>query len=470
MNKVFGLVFTIFFFVPVLARAGFDFEKLKNDKEVEISSFSKGDQKDILKKFPDQPSRDKVKSIFNKTLKDFLGGDTNQCELSLIKEFKSALKGAQLPDDEKSVESYLRLMRIQNVIDDIFYDVLSSDNRDFHDFLKVKLTGKVKKAPKSWAAIYEKNDLKELYSNFEPFPDEISHCAYQEYIYLKNKIVNSEGLPAEKPLEIMEALNKKAFEEKIIGLESYHKIEFLREKSEVNKRYILMRDYLQIISSAKNQMIPVNRVYKPLTLEREDKFSTERMKRFSRLTRRKLLYRKYDETQIILLSQILQKASRRMGVDVDTKTGVPYVTQEFEVTGKDGEHTTYVEKLDLDPQSQFNLARRLMRKDLTETQMMETFIGLRITYEDIVMAAFETGYITIEDLTYVVRYDDLWNPKVSKFERVSGLIFKVSGYATFFLPAPWNVVGTLALGVVEGIVDAKTKSGADHDNPATFIE
>jgi hypothetical protein len=107
---------------------------------------------------------------------------------------------------------------------------------------------------------------------------------------------------------------------------------------------------------------------------------------------------------------------------------------------------------------------------MTETQMMDIFTGLKITYSDIVMAAFETGYISIEDLAYAVRYDDLWNPDTSKFERVMGFVFKVSGYATFFLPPPWNVVGTIALGIVEGIVDGKNKTGAENDNPATFIE
>lgn len=217
-------------------------------------------------------------------------------------------------------------------------------------------------------------------------------------------------------------------------------------------------------------MVSVSKGYKPINLDDEDKFSSERLKRFSKLTRRKILYRKYTETQIIMLAQVLQKASRRMGVDVDTESGTPYITQEFSVLQPNGERTTYVERFDLDPQSQFNLARRLMRKDILDLQMMDTFQGLQITYDDVVSAAFETGYITIEDITYVVRYDDLWNPEISKWERVSGFVFKVAGYSSFFLPPPWNIVGTIAIGVVEGIVQKKFETGADNDNPATFIE
>jgi hypothetical protein len=465
-----ALTLSLAFLVPAFAFAEVSLDKLRNDKEVVISSFGSSDRSGILNRFSDQDLRDKVKSVFSSTLKRFLESDVSKCELYLIDEFRKDLKNAELANDEKSIESYLKLVRISNIIDDIFYDILSSNNRDYFAFKSVKLTGRAGNVASKYKLLYEKNDLKELYSNFEPFPDEVNQCAYQEFIFLKNNIVDEEGLRPDRPLRLMSFLNKKALREKLITLATFHKLEFLRKKSELKKRYILMRDYFKIVSSAKDQMVPVNRVYKPFTLDKEDKFSSERMKRFSKLTRRKLLYRKYDETQIILLAQILQKASRRMGVDVDTKSEVPYITQSFEVTERNGERRTYVERLDLDPQSQFNLARRLMRKDMVEMQMMDTFNKLQITHQDIVMAAFETGYITIEDISYVVRYDDLWNPETSKFERISGFVFKVSGYATFFLPTPWNIVGTIALGVVEGIVDKKNSTGADNDNPATFIE
>lgn len=268
----------------------------------------------------------------------------------------------------------------------------------------------------------------------------------------------------------MAVLNKKAFEEGLINLESFHKLEYLRDDSSVSKRYVWMKDYLKIIFQAKNQMTPISRSYKPISLEDEDKFSSERVRRFSKLTRRELLYKKYDENQIILLSQVLQKASRRMGVDVDTDSSRPYIGQEFSVLQPNGERRSYVERIELDPQSQFNLARRLLRKDMVELQMMDLFNGLKVTYEDVVMAGFETGYITVEDINYVVRYDDLWNPNITKYERVMGLVFKVAGYSSFFLPTPWNVVATIAIGIVDGIVEKRTSTGAENDNPATFIE
>lgn len=443
--------------------------KIKNDKEVLISSFSKRDRDHIVAKYTDQNEIAKVKKTFYSTLHQFLN-QKKQCELQLINLLEKNFAEAGLPNDQASLEEQLKLIRVYNGIDDILYDILSGDNKDYFALKKVN----VNKNPAIFAntneKILEKNDVKELYSNFENFPDEINNCAYGEFTFIKNKIKDEDGKKAEKPLKIMKGLNKKAYHDKIISLESYNKLEFLRTKSGLSKRIVWLDDYIKIILQAKNQMVSVSKGYKPINLADEDKFSSERMKRFTSLTRRKILYRKYTETQIIMLAQVLQKASRRMGVDVDTESGTPYITQEFTVNEANGERRTYVERFDLDPQSQFNLARRLMRKDILDLQMMDTFVGLNITYDDVVSAAFETGYISIEDITYVVRYDDLWNPETSKYERVSNFVFKIAGYSSFFLPPPWNIVGAIAIGVVEGIVSKKFQTGAENDNPATFIE
>jgi hypothetical protein len=160
-----------------------------------------------------------------------------------------------------------------------------------------------------------------------------------------------------------------------------------------------------------------------------------------------------------------------MGVDPDTKSGRPVISQEFDITKANGEHENYVERIELDPQSQYNLARRLMRKDMTELQMMSSFQKITITHEDVVMAALETGYISLEDIEFVIKYDDLWNPHKSTFEKVMGFVFTVGRYSTFFLPPPYNVVASIAMGIAEGIVDnTYFNKGSDHDNPATFIE
>lgn len=446
-----------------------DLSKLKNDKEALISVFGDREIKDIQKRYPSPQERSRISEIFLSTMKTYLRENKSQCDLDFVSRFEKNLLKENLSKSPQLIPDSFKILRMENSIDDILYEILTATFTDLKGLSALNTTSTPNASARISQALEENNKISEIYANFENFPDDSKLCALQEFIYLKGQINDETGKKSKEPLKLMASLNRRAFELNAISLESYHKLEFLRTKSQLEKRYIFLRDYLKIIFHAKNQLLPKKAVYRPLKLEDEDKFSSERVKRFSRLTRRKILYRKYNETQIILLAKVLQKASRRMGTDVDTTSGVPYIMQEFKYE-EDGQERTYVERFNLDPQSQFNLARRLLRKDILDLQMMDLFNNLTVTHQDVVMAAYETGYISVEDINYVVRYDDLWNPETSRFERVSGFVFRVSGYATFFLPPPWNVIGTLALGVVEGLVDQKSKTGAQNDNPATFIE
>lgn len=448
-----------------------DVHKIKNDKEVLISSFSKRDKEQVLEKYSDQNQRNAITNTFYQTVYEFINDENKQCEADFYAKMIANFEKANIATDKESIDDHIKMLRSTNAIDDILYDIVTSINDNAVKFQAIDLN----KKPGLFLTInseerLEKNNLEDLYYSFKKWPDEKSSCSTQEFIRLKES-VNIPGKAKDSArLRALAALNRKALEKELITLSTFNRLEFYRSKSNLSKRYIWLNDYFKIVLNAKNRMIPKTRNYVVKNLDAEDKFSSERLKRFSALTRRKILYRKYNETQIILLAQVLQKASRRMGVDVDTVTRAPYLIQEFDLLKENGERETYVERTEIDPQSQYNLARRLMRKDIVDLQMMSIFNKIDITYEDLVMASLEVGYISLEDIEYVVAYDDLWNPTTSKYERVSGMVFKIAGYATFFLPPPFNIVASLALGIVEGIVDSKNVNGASNDNPGTFIE
>lgn len=182
-----------------------DVLRVQNDKEVLISSFSKRDRDDIVQKYSDQTQITKVKNTFYSTLHRFLNQKGKQCELQFISHLEKSFAEAGLPNDQASIEEQLKLIRVYNGIDDIFYDILSNDNKNYFALKSLN----VKKNPKIFASIneklLEKNNVKELYSNFENFPDEINNCAYSEFIFIRNQIRNEDGKKAEKPLNIMRA-------------------------------------------------------------------------------------------------------------------------------------------------------------------------------------------------------------------------------------------------------------------------
>lgn len=470
MSK-FGLT-TLTLLISVSAFAEYtldDVKKLRNDKEVHISSFSNKEALRLQAKYTDDVQVKRNAEVFYNVMLDFVNKEDKQCELKLLDTLHAKLAEEKIASNQVEIEEYLKVLRVKHNIDDIMYEILSSVNKDYFALKNLDLNKKAKKLFFGGNKIAAANDLKELFSGFSEFPDEETRCFYQEYMFVSNNIKKTNGEKSDK-LGDFKTLTIKAYESKLFPLATFNKIRYLQTESSVNKRNIWLRDYLTIIFNAKNKMVPIKYSYKPRKIEEEDEFSSKRIKRFSKITRRKLLYAKYDETQIVLLAQVLQKASRRMGVDVDTESKRPFISQEFSVLNADGERTNYVETIELDPQSQYNLARRLLRKDMTELQMMDIFVAQKITHEDIVMAALETGYISLEEIEFVVQYDDLWNPERTKFEKISGFIFTVAGYSTFFLPPPWNITASIALGVVEGVVDAKFKKGSENDNPATFIE
>lgn len=469
MLKLFLITILVIFSGQV--SAGFtldDMYKLKNDKEVTITSFSYKNKNWIKAHYTNQEEIERYTNIFYETLLTFLNSEKFNCELRLIREIHERLKIEGIAETQAELEDYFKVLRVNHAIDDIFYEILSGANWDYFGLNNLNLEARGKTL-RGHHALVEANNLKDLFAGFREFPDEENSCLYTQYNHIFNNIKNTDGKKTYS-LKDFKRLTIKAFNEGIISRATYHKLRYLQTNSNVNNRDIWLNGYLGIIFNAKNKMIPHNTSYEPKDIELEDDFSTERIKRFSKLTRRKLLYSKYNETQIILLAQVLQKASRRMGVDADTETGKPYILQEFTILNPDGERENYVERIELDPQSQYNLARRLLRKDIVELQMMDIFVEQNITHEDVVMASLETGYISLEDLEFVVKYDDLWNPNKTRFEKVSGFVFTVAGYSTFLLPPPWNIAASIALGVVEGVVSSKHRNGAENDNPSTIIE
>lgn len=444
--------------------------KIRNDKEVIISSFSAREKTRINEKFSNEEENKKIKEIFNGNLYSYLNNRDAHCEVKYISALTKDLRKINIPSTENEMLDVFKFLRVSNSIDDILYDILAALVKDFYAIERLDLTSKPQRNVfKNYDKKSKDYNLNELFLSFKNYPDEVENCAYREFFKLREKIGNFKDSKESRNKDLKD-LAYVALDKKIISLETYNLLKFLVNDSTIKKRAIWLNDYYKIIFSAKNRMIPFKRSYKTINLEDESTFSSERIKRFSKITRRKILFQKYDENQIILLTQVMKKASQRMGVDPDTKTLAPYLTHEFFIENQRGQTQNLVERIELDTQDQFNLARKLLRKDMTTLQMMKSFQGVDITYSDLVSASLETGYITLDDIEYVVKYDDLWNPEISKIQRMIDMTFRIAGYGTFFLPPPWNVTAALGLSIIEGVVDSKNIDGASNDNANSIIE
>jgi hypothetical protein len=55
-------------------------------------------------------------------------------------------------------------------------------------------------------------------------------------------------------------------------------------------------------------------------------------------------------------------------------------------------------------------------------------------------------------ISEVLKIDDLWNPSVNPWSKLSRFLLQVSGSANVFVPPPYNLISALALMVVEGVI------------------
>lgn len=448
-----------------------DLKILKNNKEPTISAFSQKDQEAIKGSFPDPDYRRTVRNKLYLSIMEFLNNDYSKCEMSIVNRFVDKINITGLTVNQTYIEKLLKMLRIDNAIDDIAYKMLSAINQDYFALSEIeqKYTDTNLNLNSN-----RPSELSELYESFKKWPNETTECAYGRFIDLLENVPLSKKPKKKKVfktrLKTLASYNKQALKASIISPASYHKLEYLRRHSNVIRGELWFADYFQTMQTVKDSNAndqPDNSIYQ---FEKENNFSSEHLKRLNKISVRELLYIKYNAQQISQLAEVLIKASRRMGSDPNVEAYLPTITQEFTIINDQGEKENYVETLKLTPLEQYNYARKRMRKDILDLQVTEEFRSTDIYYRDIVMAALETGYITFEEISVVVQYDDLWNPTKTKFEKVMNFIFGVANVGTFFVPPPFNIVSSIALTVVEGVIDQKHKNGADNDNPATIID
>jgi hypothetical protein len=468
--------------------------KLHNDKEVKITRFSAKAKENVLKKYEASELRTKIGSLFYEVVYAFVNDSNLRCEINLIERLKNKLKQNDFNYSYLDIEEYLKLLRSTQYIDDIFYEFLSEINTDFYELNKIdrKLYQLGPDVVRGWTknggenfnrrdvTAYKKltpeNDVEDLYENFSIWPDDKKSCLYQQLNYIRGNLKDYKNkgrkISKKRNSEILKQLNRAAVINKSITANSFMKLEYLREKSFVTDRYLSLENYLLIVFNNKNHLKPENYTYNIQDIEKEFDFSSVVLSRYNSLTRRKDLYEKYNGTQITSLSQVLEKASKRMGVDPDYVSSRVVVTQTFQRIKSDGTLENYVEeeRLELSPGDQYTFSRKRMRQDIENLKKMKEYADIEIYYSDVVMAALETGYLSLEDIEYAVKYDDLWNPEKTEYEKILGYIFSFTGYATFFLPPPYNVTASIGLVVIQNVLYNRQVKGELNDNSASFID
>lgn len=397
--------------------------------------------------FSAEEFKEKAKEPLKNALNRFMYSGTF-CDLSVPTLLKEELTKSGLPTTDNDIDQYLVYLRATNIVDDIFYK-LAKDSTAIVRIIETT-QGFYSNEPINLNTNENKKvDLKQLYGNLKITPDEIKTCSLNALVNIARTIKSKNKNDRNKQVR---KLNYLAYEKRLINLATLNKLEILREQK-VLLWTVNMATYLDTLLKSKDKMTTEPEK------EATSKFSSTFASRRYKLTQRDRLYALYNPTQIIILSEIIQKTAKRM----DARQ----VNINFQLTDDpQGEIDTYV----LSPMEKYRLAIRMLRKEMAETMRSENFAGIPVEYNDLVSAAYETGYIKSAELDHIVKFEEFWNPKQQKWRTYANFALSLVGTATFYLPPPWNVVGAVALVVIQAQTINKKKSGNAAENWNSVIQ
>jgi hypothetical protein len=345
--------------------------------------------------------------------------------------------------DEDDLTAVMSFLRIENQIDDLLFEnILNS--QDLQGSIDARAGSVYPRSPINSLNDNTKDiDLKTTYQEFATWPDDQKRCSLSAYYRLSTKLTWKN---VRERNQLLKRLNYLALDKELISLETYHKLEVFREKDALDWPVHLF-NYIDIVRNAKDKLSPTKRPVQDPAV-----FSTKYADRKSKLTHRERLYKNFNSTQIMILAGIIEKTAKRM----DSR----YVAINFQYTNEPEISEIYV----LSPMERYRLSLKMLIKDMAETMRSDIFGGKTIEYEDLVTAAYETGYIKASELELVLKFEDFWNPQTPKWKMYANFAFSLVGTAVWFLPPPWNIVGALALVITQTKVVNGDKPADADDN------
>ena len=205
-----------------------DLLKIKNDKEVMISSFNQRDVLRINDKFRNIDKKRKIINTFIDNLHSFLNNQYMHCEPKYIADLITDLQKADIEISQSELLDVFKMMRVENAIDDVLYNILENLIVDYFALNDLDLKAKlVKNIFKNYDKKSKNYNLEGLFVGFKKYPDEVDSCSYIEYFKLRDAV----GLPSDslssKNNQVKD-LAVAAYTRNIISLETYNKIKYIK--------------------------------------------------------------------------------------------------------------------------------------------------------------------------------------------------------------------------------------------------
>lgn len=422
-----------------------DLTKLQSNKERGSNYITYGENDKLRKWISNHHfSIEKIRSLSQEILLNSTKDKNKGCDLEFNEVITDQIIKSELVNNKDEIVVFFNFLRSQNYIDDIFLNLLKK-NYKISKKIEAHLNDNLPLIAPPFIYIKDHENIKteELFSYFAKKNNRKSKCIFNEYKNLAEDLgyINSRHLNYQ-----LIKLNYRALIEDVIDLQTYNTLEVLR-KSKVATEALYLENYFEKLENVKDLNI------KDIKTDTAS-IPKHKISIFRKLTNREKIYNKFNSAQMVLLSDILDQTSKRINAK----------SSKLDFEFENDVHDTYV----LSPIEQYRASLRLLRKEISTAERSELFKGSKIEYTDIVAAAFETGVISASQIEYVLKFEDLWNPKTPAWKSYVNLVFGITGTASLYLPPPWNVIGALALVITQAkvneLIDKNNNSRNDNPN------
>jgi len=413
---------------------------LRNNKEIISNVLKKKEMKHLnawikYHRHNEEELLKRSKGILEKSLQN-LKTDSDWCEINFIRGLIKLASLEGVIQEESEIYNFLYYIREQNLIDDILLKIMMRSSLLFEN-LNSYLYDKQDQSE----SLSTEREFEILYKKFKSLNEESKGCINNVYRNFSDEVYRTYKRTDSK---FILRLNRRAYSEGIINYNTFEILKILNF-SNVTEWDLTLQKYLT------NLVFLKDRLTKKVEENAETDLPQEYIFKYQQITRREKLYKEFSQYQILLMAQLIEKTAKR----IDAKESGLY----FDFENTNSEREIYI----FSPMEQYRVALKMLRKDIAEVKRSERFSGQNFDYEDIIMAAYETGIISSKDLNYVLKFEEFWNPKISRWKRLANLSLNIAGSATFLLPSPFNYISAIALIFTQSAIS----NGTDTIDPET---
>ncbi len=239
-------------------------------------------------------------------------------------------------------------------------------------------------------------------------------CLTDQYIMLRSSVQNPQHIPQVLSL---------AYHNELISAAMFNRLSKMHMAGFANQP-LSLKSYLSRKADLRTQ--------RPLQDLQGSQFANEENRRLH-------FYNRFNTIQIIHMAEIVKTLRHRINGIIGLELHVKYEDEnDNEVIG-------------LTDMEIFRFCLRQMRKDKNELKNNFNFQATTFEYQDLIMAALETGDIAASEVDALYQLEEIWAPNQTFFQRASSWIRIANTVSVIVLPPPFGFIPTLALIAIEAI-------------------